>query len=254
MSVASIPITRLKDHSQLRLASLHLLPGGLGMGALLFFAPLAERFGFPPLLAGFGVVGFLVFTGFQLGYLLYQGKKLNGSHSLQGVVLYREPIRWWRYLALALPIFAWLAFVWFVLRPPINRYFIDNFFTWMPGFFFDDYLLKNLHGYTTSSLLAAGILFTVAISIGGVVEELYFRGYLLPRMTSLGKWAPAVNVLLFSLYHFWSPWENVARLLALIPFIYIVWWKRNIYLAMLVHFTINLISGINLLALILRTA
>ena len=133
-------------------------------------------------------------------------------------------------------------------------FFIDNFFSWMPGFFFDDYLLTNLHKYTPSTLLAAGILFTVSISVGGAVEELYFRGYLLPRSTSLGKWAPAVNALLFSLYHFWSPWENVVRLLALTPFITIVWWKRNVYLAVLVHFTINLFSGISLLALILRTA
>ena len=133
-------------------------------------------------------------------------------------------------------------------------FFIGNLFSWMPGFFFDDNLLNNLHQYSHSSLLAAGILFTVAISVGGAVEELYFRGYLLPRSTSLGKWAPAVNVLLFSLYHFWSPWENVVRLLALTPFITIVWWKRNIYLAVLVHFTINLFSGISLLALILRAA
>jgi membrane protease YdiL (CAAX protease family) len=254
MSVSSIPITRVKVRSQLRWVGLHLLPGALGMAALLFIGPLAERLGFPPLLVGFGVAGLLVITGFQLGYMLYQGQQRNGSLSLRGVVLYRERMPWWQYLALALPIFAWLAFVWYVLKPPVNRFFIDNFFSWMPGFFFDDYLLNNLHLYTHSSLLVTGILFTLAISVGGAVEELYFRGCLLPRMAFLGKWAPAVNALLFSLYHFWSPWENVARLLALTPFIYIVWWKRNVYLAVLVHFTINLISGISMLALILRAA
>ena len=43
--------------------------------------------------------------------------------------------------------------------------------------------------------------------IGPVVEELYFRGFLLPRMERLGRWAPLVNATLFSIYHFWSPWQ-----------------------------------------------
>jgi membrane protease YdiL (CAAX protease family) len=95
-------------------------------------------------------------------------------------------------------------------------------------------------------------LFTLSISFGGAVEELYFRGYLLPRMESLGAWAPLVNIVLFSLYHFWSPWENIVRLLAMLPWFYAVWRTRNIYLALLVHFIINTFSGVSLLILILQ--
>jgi len=250
MAVKVISKTRINNHILLKMIGLHLFPGALMLAALLLIAPLAEKAGFPPFEMAFGVAGLLIITVFQLGYMLYQGIKLNGRPSLQGIVLYRERMPWWQYLVLMLPLLAWLAFVWYVLKPPVNHFFIDNFFSWMPGYFFDGYLLDNLHKYTQSSLLAVGILLTVAISVGGAVEELYFRGYLLPRMTYLGKWAPAVNMLLFSLYHFWSPWENVARLLALTPFIYSVWWKRNVYLAVLVHFTINLFSGISLLAAI----
>ena len=50
---------------------------------------------------------------------------------------------------------------------------------------------------------------------GPIVEELYFRGYLLPRMEWMGRWAPLVNVSLFSLYHFWSPWQILGRILGL---------------------------------------
>ena len=53
--------------------------------------------------------------------------------------------------------------------------------------------------------------------VGPIVEELYFRGYLLPRMEWMGRWAPLVNVSLFSLYHFWSPWQIVGRILGLRP-------------------------------------
>jgi membrane protease YdiL (CAAX protease family) len=45
-----------------------------------------------------------------------------------------------------------------------------------------------------------------------VVEEMYFRGYLLPRISRLGAWAPLVNTVLFSLYHLFTPWLNVGRI------------------------------------------
>jgi membrane protease YdiL (CAAX protease family) len=37
--------------------------------------------------------------------------------------------------------------------------------------------------------------------VAPVVEEMYFRGYLLPRLSRLGRWAPVLNVTLFALYH-----------------------------------------------------
>jgi membrane protease YdiL (CAAX protease family) len=251
MSVKSIPTTRVIIPPHLRWVGLHLLPGALTLATLLLVAPLAEHIGFPPLLFGFGVGGLLVTTGSQLGYLLYQGWRRNCRLSLEGIVLYRERMPVWQYLVLTGLILAWLAFIWFILRPPVNRFFMDTLFSWMPGFFFENDLMVHLQQYSRPSLIIAATLFTLAISLGGAVEELYFRGYLLPRGAFLGKWAPAVNMLLFSLYHFWSPWENVARILALTPFVYIVWWKRNVYLAVLVHFIINLFSGVSLMALIL---
>ena len=45
-----------------------------------------------------------------------------------------------------------------------------------------------------------------------MVEEMYFHGYLLPRISRLGAWAPLVNTVLFSLYHFFTPWLNVGRI------------------------------------------
>ena len=75
--------------------------------------------------------------------------------------------------------------------------------------------------------------------IGPVVEELYFRGFLLPRMEQLGRWAPLVNASLFSIYHFWSPWQLMARILGIGPMVYAVRWKRNVYLGMAVHCSLN---------------
>ena len=74
---------------------------------------------------------------------------------------------------------------------------------------------------------------------GPVVEELYFRGYLLPRISRLRGWAAVFNVLLFSLYHFFTPWQNPARILAMLPASYVVLRKKNIYLGMIPHCLLN---------------
>ena len=97
-----------------------------------------------------------------------------------------------------------------------------------------------------------GFLFALSITLGGMVEEPYFRGYLLLRMQSPGIWASITNVVFFSLYHFWPPWEKVVRLFALMPWIIAVWHTWNIYFALLIHGVVIAFAGINLLTLILR--
>ena len=75
--------------------------------------------------------------------------------------------------------------------------------------------------------------------LGPVVEELYFRGYLLPRLAWMPRWAPTVSGLLFSLYHTFTPWEQLPRLLVVIPLGYVMQRSRNIYWGMIVHCIFN---------------
>ena len=58
-------------------------------------------------------------------------------------------------------------------------------------------------------------------------------------METLGRWAPLANVTLFSLYHFWSPWQFVTRILGIGPMVYAVSRTRNVYLGMVVHCGLN---------------
>jgi membrane protease YdiL (CAAX protease family) len=70
-------------------------------------------------------------------------------------------------------------------------------------------------------------------------------------MAYLGRWAPLVNVALFSLYHFWSPWQIVARILGFGPTVYAVRWQRNIYLGMVVHCSLNTIAVLLVASMVL---
>jgi len=108
-------------------------------------------------------------------------------------------------------------------------------------------VLSILKTYAGAQLLAIMNFIFPATTLT-VVEELYFRGYLLPRMEEHVKgYAPLLNTILFSVYHFFSPWENPIRILATLPIIYLVWYKRDIRFLMITHLLVNAVGGVYVL-------
>lgn len=240
----------VEQHSLAQIIALHLLPGAFIFLFYLVTAPLAVRLGFPPGTA-FPVSIAAILVPFELGYLLYQGRKRNGTLSLKGIVLFRDPMPWWEYIALGLPLFMWSAVVFVIFAPPLDRIVIERLFAWVPDWFFLFGRNSQLAQYSKSALAITAILNLILNGVAGpVVEEMYFRGFLLPRLNRLKGWAPLVNVLLFSLYHFFSPWQNLVRIIALVPMVYVAWWKRNIYLGMIIHCAGNTVGALGMLALV----
>jgi hypothetical protein len=217
---------------------LHLFPGMLITAFIFLAAPALIRAGFPPILSLYLAILFTLIP-FELGFLLYQGKKRNGRYSLDGVVLFRERTPIWPMIALIVALFFWSGPV-FSLLPPLDTFIAQTFFAWFPSWSFPANFLGNLSQYSKAALTVTIIAgFLVNGIAGPAVEELYFRGYLLPRIPSSKGWAPFINVLLFSLYHFFSPWQNPTRILAFLPLSYIVAWKRNIFISMGAHCLLN---------------
>ena len=224
-------------HSLRRSVVLHLLPGVLLLVWFVVTGPLAEELGVPAFLA-LMIGAAVVIIPFELGYLLYQGWRRNGKLSLEGVVLYREPIPLRQYAVLVPAGIAVMVFAFFVVAPATNSYLIERFFTWLPDWFFG--FGQGMDHYAQGILVLAVFLALVVNGVlGPVVEELYFRGYLLPRLSWMPRWAPAVSGLLFSLYHLFTPWEQLPRLLAVVPLGYVLQWNRNIYWGMIVHVAFN---------------
>ncbi len=111
-----------------------------------------------------------------------------------------------------------------VVNPPLEKTIIEKFFSWIPKHYFLESLINQANQYSKSPLVFSAVFGTLLNGIfGPIVEELYFRGYLLPRMSRLGNWAPFLNTVLFSFYHFFTPWQNPLRIIALTPLFYIVW-------------------------------
>jgi membrane protease YdiL (CAAX protease family) len=241
-----------EQHSLGRTAVLHLLPGALLLAWFVVAGPLAEKLGAPALLAILAGIG-VVMIPFELGTLLYLGWQRNGKPSLEGVVLYREPIPRWQYALLVPAGLALMVFAFFVVGPPADSYLIERYFSWLPDWFFG--FGQNPDVYSQPVLLLVAFLGLLLNGVlGPAVEELYFRGYLLPRLAWLRGWAPVVSGLLFSLYHFFTPWQQLPRLLVLLTLGYVVQWNRNIYWGMIVHCTFNTICMLILLASFLGMA
>jgi membrane protease YdiL (CAAX protease family) len=226
---------------------LHLLPGVLTALVYVMTAPLLNLLGYPSNFALL-LAALVVLVPFELGFLFYQGKKKNGTFSLKGIVLYREPMPLKQYGILAAALLLYANFILVVVYPPITKVLIKTLFFWLPDWFFLSLSLE----YSKSVLLMTALL---GLAINGFVapitEELYLRGYLLPRISRLKAWAPIINTTLHSVYHFWMPWQVPGLILMGVPAAFAVWWKRNIYLSMIIHVVGNALGSIVTLTSIL---
>jgi uncharacterized protein len=246
-------ITQLTEehHSLLFSVGLHLIPGVLILVAYwLIGAPLVRAIGYPPYLAWI-IAMCLALVPTELGLLLYLGWKKNGKLSLRGVVHYMDkPVKRGTLIGLVTALIIVLVIASAILTP-VDALVYKYLFSWIPfesaggagGF---------LTGYARSTVivtLAVSLIFTGMI--GPATEELYFRGYLLPRISHLGSRAPILNQVLFSLYHFWTPWQFISRIGFFLPTVWVTWRKQDLRISLWVHCLSNTIIQVLTLIAIL---
>ena len=229
---------------------LHILPGALTTAVYLVMAPPLMARGFPAVFSLL-LATLLVLIPFELGYLLYQARGVKGTTPLEGVVVFREPLPAWQYLVWTIVLFAW-GIVSSALVSRLEAALRQGLFSWLPSWYATT-SLAEFASYSRPALVATFVLGLVIVGfVGPIVEELYFRGHLLPRLARFGRWAPLLNTVLFSGYHFWTPWQNPGRILLMVPVTYLVWRKRNIYLGMAAHCALNAIVWLVTFGAILR--
>ncbi|WP_327095361.1 CPBP family intramembrane metalloprotease [Nocardia vinacea] len=228
----------LDDRHSLPLSvALHLVPGVLIVVAyLLIGEPFAKAIGCPAFL-GWAIALCLILIPIQAG-LLWLGHKCNGRFSLLGVLHYTErPVPRGKLIVVVTALIGWMMALGFALAP-LNNFF-KPFFTWLPyantsGSGNNTYL--DLHGYSHSILLTTTLICLPLTGISlPLIEELYFRGFLLPRIAHLRAWAPVVSTVLFALYHLWSPWVFISRVIFTFPGYWFVWQHKDIRLSIGMH-------------------
>ncbi len=214
---------------------LHLAPGILtGVFYFLIQNPL-DKAGYPSIFALMLAVAFGI-VPFELGYLLHKGKEKNGRYTLKGIISYRQQISFWQYLLWSLLVFVVVGLI-FTLMKPVDGFLQEKLFSWVPSL--ESGLDSN---YSKTHLIITYIMvLVIGAIIAPLVEELYFRGYLLPRMT--GKYSNLWHSMLFAAYHVFTPWMILTRTIGLLPLIYAVK-KKNIYIGITVHILVNLLDAV----------
>jgi len=229
------------QHTLLQTLLLHLLPGALITIAFILLGPWMQAHHLPRILAILLPILFVLIP-FELGFLFYLGYRRNGRLSLEGIVLYRERLPIKEYFIFPLLLLVWFAFAFLALEN-VDQAILTTWFGWLPDWFDLSPSGITLADYSQTTRMVTFFLILVLNGVAGpAVEEMYFRGYLLPRMENMKGWGPLVNAALFSLYHFFAPAGNISRIGALIPMTYVVSWKKNIYLSMLAHCLLNTIN------------
>lgn len=215
--------------------ALHLVPGALIVAVYAFIAaPLVRAIEYPPFLA-WAIALCAVLFPLQFG-LLWLGKQQTGKYTLRGFLSYMDrPVSRGKVTGMIVFCLLWMTVVSLALLP-LDNFLYDAAFSWIQYEGTGDSATSYLNGYSREMLLTTLLIcgpFTGFIL--PLIEEYYFRGFLLPRLPQLGNWAPVFNMTLFSIYHFWAPWTVLSKLVFLFPGIWLAYKKQDIRISIGMH-------------------
>ena len=231
--------TKIDDPLSLgKIIALHLLPGFVIVTVAAAIMWLLRDTSIPPI-ASLSLAIPLALIPTELGTLLYLGKKRNGRLSLDGIVHYGRPMPTLKWIGLTIAMFV-ATILLLIVGSQLDGVINTQLFGWWPTW-------MDLNAFDADALSTAGlwgsisVVYLFANFLGPYVEELYFRGYLLPRMDRFGRWAIPLNSFLFALYHFWTPWMVIGRTFGTMTFGYSAK-KFNLNMAIAIHILINTIG------------
>ena len=228
------------QHNVMQSLLWHILPGALTTLAFFALRPVAASIGYPPLFA-FLLAVLLVDLPVMLGVMFYVGWQENGRFSLTNIIAFTEKLPWRSFIITFVIAFV-VVFLLITATMPINNALTTTVFASLPQWLF----LENPSQYEVYPKNVLLITFGVQLILTGIilpwVEELYFRGFLLSRLTPFGKLAPLLSGLFFGLYHLWQPHGFLTVFLIGTALGYVVWRTKDIRIAVGLHIFANFIA------------
>jgi membrane protease YdiL (CAAX protease family) len=178
----------------------------------------------------------------EIGVMLLWSVRSTGTLSLSEAIRYRRKGTVVDYVVLPLLLFLCWGVLSIAVRP-LALYLETHLPAWFPVWATQGALIDGL---TSCPPIQRNITLVLAVLCSGfvapVVEEMYFRGFLLPRMEHWGWAAPIVNALLFAVYHFYFPGNVPAIFVVFVPISVVVRVKKNWRIGLIVHSMANLWS------------
>lgn len=92
---------------------------------------------------------------------------------------------------------------------------------------------------------AAGLIVgTLSVALASLAQTLYFRGFLLSGVDRLGWWAPVLITGLFVVFHMGSPPFWHVFLMLTLPWAFIAYATKNVWIVAVSHIIMNSYSGV----------
>lgn len=200
-----------------------------------------------PYLLLFCILGTVILVPVELGMILSASKKEYGTYSLKSALSGQEKMPVWQILMIAMLFFGMAGLFSALIAPLENQVFAAiraSVLNKLPAGF-DWTNMEYLRSFPRPILIFTYIYYSIFnILIGPITEELFFRGYLTSHYEKQNRFTPILIAVLFSLYHFWLPFNNVFRILIFAPVAYVAYRKKNLYISICFHCLCNLISVI----------
>ncbi|WP_299364092.1 CPBP family intramembrane glutamic endopeptidase [Winogradskyella sp.] len=229
-----------KDHNLFQSLVLHLAPGILILCFYLITYNSFVETGFyaqTALTTSFLIIGATA----PILFLMYLSKK-NKIKIFTSIILFNKKLRWWEYVVYPIIVVILAVIISTALQPVSSR--ISNLLSdFLPQWFLRPHVIPD-------AISERNILITLimVILIDGlihpIVEEIYFRGFLLPRLARYKIYAPILGALFFALFHLWQPQNMLSIFLMSIPWLYIIWWKRSFLLSVIIHCLANTLGAV----------
>lgn len=190
------------------------------------------------ILAGYPKVVILGFSGvfstipIELGYLFYVAKKEQGTFNIFKILGLKGKLKAKLFILYSL-LSIIVGGILLIAVKPLENYLLKTVFCWIPSWY---NFVQDMNLFSKNYIIIAILVnFFILTLIVPIIEELYFRGFLLARMKWMGKYSVLFNVILFSIYHFFSPWAIITKIAIMLPLCYFVYKKDSLKLGIFVH-------------------
>ena len=196
----------------------------------------------------FCILGTVILVPIELGVILIESKKENGAYSLKSAFVFQKKQPLWKILIISF-FFVGIAGLLSAFVAPIENQLFAGMraavLNMLPiGFDWTNY--EYIKSFSKPILVLTCVYYSVFnVFIGPITEELFFRGYLTSHYEKQSSYTPIFIAVLFSLYHFWLPFNNVFRIMAFAPVAYVAYKKRNVYISICFHCLCNLFSVVS---------
>jgi membrane protease YdiL (CAAX protease family) len=227
------------------------IPSGIAFVGFHVALPAFVRNGVPVLIAWPSIAGVMLFVLVLVAFfLLRQEAKTMGISLWARMCLKRLSFKEWGiYLTIAIVGLLIIAGIQEVI-PVILKAIDFTIPDYMPFFLNPGINPTN----TTMDVLSPGLplkgnygllpLIGITLLLNILTEELYFRAWMLPKLSRYGTWGWVINGILFALYHTFQIWLLPVLVAASLLFSYICYRSRSILPSMAAHLIGNFMLSI----------